>query len=516
MTKVCAEELDSSSEASASITIVTSVKPEQEVSSVFSTALESGLKPTALKRKVIALELKQAIDLALANNYQLQFSSLEPELAKQALDLARAVHEPEFFASYSQSQGRTQAAIVDLPKGSEQEVAATGLRGQSSLGTRWNLGVDATAFDASVPSAQGSGYFTSVEVVQPLLKGAGRAAANSDVRLAKNGEKISRLQLEQALMHIVVDVVFAYVDVYAAEQSLVIAKQNRDLAKQTLDEERERHRLGRAASSDLYRPDATYALRQDAVIRAEQNLRFRENRLKALISNEQQDLLTYSIDVGQLPRFKHQMFDAASDFEQALKMRPDFRIAELQKNNSQVELDRDKRNRLPQLDLVLRYQGSGLSGDADFSSAYDNYRANGQDGHYLGVNFSVPITNKRGRSQTKLSEIKLSQSRIELKRFEQQILLDLDTSAFQVENERLRVEAAKRSVLLAEQTLKAEEEKMAVGRSTSFYVLDLQSRLAAAQSQHLSAEASYLKSVAEYFRQNGSILKTYGIEVASL
>lgn len=467
--------------------------------------------------KILNLELRQAIDLALANNYQLQFSSLEPELAEQALKLAQSVHEAEFFVGYSQSQGRTQAGLMDLHEDSEQAAVSAGFRGTSSMGTRWTLGVDVNSFDVAQSDTQDtSGYFGRVEVVQPLLKGAGFASANAEVRLAKNGREIGKLQLEQALTSVVLEVVGAYLDVYAAEQGLAIAKQNSELAKHTLNEERERHTLGRIASADLFRPDATYALRQDAVIRAEQNLRVRENNLKTLISNDQQNLLNYRINVGRLPHFENKLFNASDDFNRALQARPDYHIAKLKQGNSLTRFTRDKRDRLPQLDLVLRYQQSGLSDDLSLGSAYDNYRDDGEVGHYVGISFSMPITNKRGRAQARSSQIRSNQSRIELKRFEQKILLDLDTAAFRVNNEKLRAEAAKRSVDLANKTLKAEEEKMAVGRSTSFYVLDLQSRLAAAQSQQLGAEVSYLKSVAEYFRQNGSILSTYGIKVADL
>ena len=123
----------------------------------------------------------------------------------------------------------------------------------------------------------------------------------------------------------------------------------------------------------------------------------------------------------------------------------------------------------------------------------------------------MPILNKAAKSRVAQSRLQVRQADLQLKQLERQVLLDLDFAAYTVNSNWRRLEAAEKTVELAQKTLAAEEEKMNVGRSTSFYVLDLQSRLAFAKSQKVNAVASYVKSVVEYHRQRGDLLQQYDI-----
>ncbi|WP_096087689.1 TolC family protein [Agaribacterium haliotis] len=479
-------------------------------SGVFFIVFSFSVKPAwanTSQQQIFKIDLEQAISLAFSSSYQLKLAEFNPEYAQQDLELAKARHDAEFFSSYNEGDGKTSSELFSAPSASAQKSAASGLRGLLPTGTKWRLGVDARSYESGeilLPDA--SGYYSSLEIIQPLLKGAWLASAYSDVRLQQNNQKLAQLQFKDDMMSLVKDVVAAYVDMYAAQQGLNIAIENRDLAKQTLEQEQERHRLGKVAQSDLYRPDATYALREDAVIRAEQLLRLQENSLKALLFSDL-DAVMGRVQVATLPAIIEVDVDTKADFDQALALRPDFNIAQLQQQNRQTELKRDQRNRLPQLDLVMRYQQSSETAERGLDQAYEAYRGEHEAGHYVGLNFSVPLTNKQGRAQARRSQLALRQAQLQIKQLEQRILLTLDTAAYRLRQDWKRVEAAKRSVQLAQLTLNAEEEKMAVGRSNNFFVLDLQSRLAAARSQQVSADASYIKSYVEYLRQNGRILE---------
>jgi outer membrane protein TolC len=76
-----------------------------------------------------------------------------------------------------------------------------------------------------------------------------------------------------------------------------------------------------------------------------------------------------------------------------------------------------------------------------------------------------------------------------------------------------RVEATRQARLYAEDALRAEEMKLEKGKSTSFFVLDFQSRLTAARTAEIRALADYNIALARLAQREGSTLERRGVEV---
>jgi outer membrane protein len=66
--------------------------------------------------------------------------------------------------------------------------------------------------------------------------------------------------------------------------------------------------------------------------------------------------------------------------------------------------------------------------------------------------------------------------------------------------------------VLAERSLEAEEKKLNLGASRSFFVLELQGELADAQIRETRAVTDYHSAVVLYELEKGTILEAYGIE----
>jgi outer membrane protein TolC len=102
---------------------------------------------------------------------------------------------------------------------------------------------------------------------------------------------------------------------------------------------------------------------------------------------------------------------------------------------------------------------------------------------------------------------------VNLQRLEQQIVVDVDNANGAVITARERIESNEVARKLAEESLAAGEERLRVGRGTTFEVLELQKNLAEAQTAEIRARADYNKAVAEYHRQIGSTLKVHRVTV---
>lgn len=462
----------------------------------------------------IKLDLSQSILLALSNNYQLKINQMNPDEANKNIGIAKGSFDPEFFTKYSQLSADTSPLdesdeLTALTRRSE-----LGIKGKLLWGTKYSIALNAISTNNNINN-DSANVTSSIEITQPLLKGFGRDSAYTQVKIAKQKRAIAEYDFQLDLLQLIQGVTNAYIDFNVATEELKIAELNWKLAEKTLEDEKKRIKLGRIAASDIFRPNATYAQRHNAVLIAQRNVKLRENILKNQIFSNDYDLLNINLISTGLPKIIAIKTNVKADYLFALKKRPEYNIANIALKTRKTEFTKDKKDKLPQLDLVVRLQKSGLSDQADFSTAYDNYDRFGTNQHYVGLNLSMPITNKTAKSRHAKSQLKVKQAELEIKQLEKQMLMDLDFAAFNLQSNWQRVEAASVSVDLAEKTLTAEEQKMNVGRSTSFFVLDLQSRLAGAKSRKIAAMAGYVKAMIEYQRQTGSLLEKFNVKAQS-
>jgi len=106
----------------------------------------------------------------------------------------------------------------------------------------------------------------------------------------------------------------------------------------------------------------------------------------------------------------------------------------------------------------------------------------------------------------------MEQSLLRLQDQEQQIYLEVKSAVRAVQSNYERVQAYKVARDLAEETLKAEEEKLKVGISTPYFVLQYQTELTTAQTNLLIARYDYVLSLASLERSLGTSLEKRNIK----
>ena len=108
-------------------------------------------------------------------------------------------------------------------------------------------------------------------------------------------------------------------------------------------------------------------------------------------------------------------------------------------------------------------------------------------------------------------QLSVREQQIREQQLEKQVRVEVTNALIAVEQARESYEAARSERILQAQTLSAEREKLDVGASTSFYVIEYQRDLAAAQSAEVSALASYQKAKTALERSVGTILDDYSV-----
>ena len=102
---------------------------------------------------------------------------------------------------------------------------------------------------------------------------------------------------------------------------------------------------------------------------------------------------------------------------------------------------------------------------------------------------------------------------LQFRQLEQNILVQIENAIATAQTSFERVDATRQARLYAQAALEAEQKKLENGKSTSFFVLQLQRDLTAARSEEIRAVADYNKALTQLAQSEGSTLERRRIDV---
>lgn len=477
-----------------------------------------------MRPSVLHVDLAKAIQMALAKNFTIEVQRYAPQIARQQVTQELGRFDPNLNLTASRNENtirdvfsgvrhltRSDVSQIDDFSLGVSGLTPWGLNYDLSLGTNINrdndiLNPDGTV-DFSVKRYQSD---ATLNVTQPLLKGAGTAVNLAQIRIARNNALVSDWQLRQVTLDIINQTVGVYNELHFAHENLRVAVGFRDLARQTLADNIKRAEIGTMSPLNITTARAEAASREEAVIVAERQVKDNENFFKQLVTHDLEAILDVRVEIDSppVPSFTANVREGITE---ALQLRPDYRSALLELDNRHITVVVQKNQALPRLDL----QGSlSLLGfDNDFGTSVDRVPRRDQTAWTVGAIFSVPIPNRAGRGAVVAAQLSAAQGLVNLQKIEQQIVVDVDNASGQVVTARQRIASTREASKLARESLDAGEERLKAGTGTTFEVLELQKKLAQAESAELRAQTDYNKAVSEYHRQTGTALRLHGVVV---
>ena len=213
----------------------------------------------------------------------------------------------------------------------------------------------------------------------------------------------------------------------------------------------------------------------------------------------------------ELPPATDLTVNAADDARRAFDLRPDYQAARLGLAIDRASLAVATNSLLPRLDFVGSYGYAGF--DPDFPAARQQVRDKEARAYSAGVVVRIPLTFAEGRGRARAARLNVRQAEADLVRLEQDIAVAIAAAAGQLETTRERVAATRLAFELAQASLDAEEKRFKAGTSSTFFVLQQQELLAAAQNSHARAQADQRRAQANYDRETGVTLARLGLNV---
>jgi len=464
-----------------------------------------------------SMSLPDCIAEALQHNFDVRVERYEPIKSQLSLDAAYAGYDPTFNISgqhsYNQSGGQFVNGFQRPSQVSDGNSFNTSLGGSLPSGFTYNLsGNISETYGASGGSPfDSSGGSFGVTMTQPLLKNLWIDGTRLAITAAKSQVKNSEQGLRQQLITTVTAVENAFYELIYARENLKVQQQALDLAQTQLDQDRQRVQVGSLAPLDVQQDEAQVAQSHASLISAQYTLAADENTLKNLITDSYLKWHDQDIEPDGALEAVRQLFDVQDSWSKGMAARPDLIQAKLNLEQQGIQLKYDRNQLFPELDLTGSYgfNGSGR----EYNDVFGQFSEGNRPFFTYGGQLSIPLTERKARTALKSDKAVQQQYLLKLKQLEQSVMVQIDNAVKQAQSGWESAAATKLARIYAEAALDAEQKKYAVGKSTTFTVLQLQNNLTAARSQEIRSLANYNEYLTALAQAEGSTLERRKVDV---
>lgn len=391
---------------------------------------------------------------------------------------------------------------------SQQFITGTSIQG-SFTSSHNNIN---SPFQLLNPSTSGTIDFN---INQSLLQGFGRAVNNRNIRVARNNLKVMDLTVKMQVITTISAVLNLYWDLVSFNEDLRIKKEALQLAQQLYDDNVVQVKLGTLPPIEVTRAAAEVSQRKEDLLISETNLAQQETVLKnALSRNGVESVWLDQVHIIPLDRFEIPQNDdskpVADLIQEALENRPEIVQTRINLDSSKINVQGTKNSLLPTLSAFADMNNQGLTGPVNpnyngccgpvneyFVGGYSNllaqeFRRNFPN-YSAGFSLSIPLRNRQAQADYAMDQLTIRQKQLQLQRSVNQIRVDVRNAVIGLQQARARHETAVATRKLAEESLRAEQEKFKYGASGTDVttVINAQKDLVNDQTLEAQAMANY-------------------------
>jgi outer membrane protein len=464
-----------------------------------------------------AMSLADCLQEAMQHNLDMQVQRYNPEISLYNLNANYGGYDPTFSFSgqhdYNDSGATFQNGQRILGNEINSDNFSSSFNGTLPWGTIYDLGCNVSSTKGtqagSIPIQNSSGQLGALTLTQPLLKNFWIDQTRLSIRLGKNALQNSEQGVRQQIITSVTAVENAYYELIYAQENIEVQQEALNLAQTQLDQDKQRVQIGTMTPLDEQQDEAQVASSKANLIAAQFEFNKDQNTLKNLLTDNYILWHNTLIQPTATLTAMMQLFDLQDSWNKGMTERPDLLQARLNVEKQGIQLKFDYNQLYPSLDLIGSYGYNG-SGD-NFSGTFNEFDQANTPFWSYGAQFSMPLSNVGARNTYKAGKVTLKQLLLQLKQLEQTVMVEIDNAVKQAQSDYEAVDAQREARIHAEAALDAEQKKYAVGKSTTFTVLQLQNTLTTDRANEIRALANYNEDLANLAAEEGSTLERNGI-----
>lgn len=471
---------------------------------------------TIVETETLSLSLKDSIVIALKENLDLKAERFNPLISQANLKQVQDLYGLTFGFDTKVNQSVSPSSTSFISGGSilsrfnqNYDVFL-----QQSLNTGGSIGL---TFNNTIAESNSTRVDVNPAITprlalsfnHPLLKNFLNGVRR--IKVSENNTLSANLLLKSKAIDIVSRVQDIYWNLILSRESLKVLNKSLSLTHDLLKINQEKQKAGFLAKIDVLNTKARIASKEENVLQSRRNLANQEDRLKRILNTSGHSGIGWdtSLKLIESPTFYHIDVDYKTSIKKAFKFRPDYLALLLDIENSNLNLEISGQNRLPKLNLN---SNAGLESlDQNYSEAVSqlfNFKTYFWN---VGLSFEFPVVGNREQSMFLETELKNRQQQTKLKSLKQQITSEVRQSVRNVRINEKRVTANRLAKKLAEEQLKAETEKLNLGLSSNFQVLQYQNDFENASLNEVKAIIDFIKSVNALYATEGILLESYNL-----
>jgi outer membrane protein TolC len=464
----------------------------------------------------VELSLEQAVLLTLQHNRGLAVEERSPVIAGAFEQIERGSFAPELFAGAryrEESASETARATGEQfnVEGEDTESEA-GLRRRFSTGTEMEAGVaHSRTYSDRTPEQQE--VRLGLSVTQQLLRGLGPGVNLAAVHQAELGTLASAYELRGYTEALIADTEITYWEFVLAREKVAIFSESLEVAKRQLDDTEQRIEVGALADNEAAAARAEVARREQGLIEARSQLEDARLRLLQLVYPDGLDDPDFVLEALSEPRTEPRPIgDVGQRVALAARMRPDLNEARLRLGQRRLETVVTRNGLLPRLDLFINLGKSGYA--QSFSDAFRDLEEDSYD-LTAGLALVYEIGNPTGKARDRLAAAELDQAVLSVQNLRDLVALDVYLAVNEAERVRQQIHASAVTRAFEEESLRAEQERFAVGAGTALLLAQAQRDLLASQIVEVEAIVAYRVALVNLHLAEGTLLHRRGITVAA-
>jgi outer membrane protein TolC len=373
-----------------------------------------------------------------------------------------------------------------------------------------------------------------ITVTQPLLRGFGAELNQRFIHIAKNSEKISDYVFQAQIISTISGVIRLYYDLVALDEDQKVKLDTLATAQRLYQDNMNKVEQGTLAPIEATRAEAQVSAARQDQINSDGLVRQQEVILKNVLSrNWGSDPLLHDARIVPTDTVTVEPLPTQSPTEivaQAIANRPEYQAAKLQLTNTEISLKGTKNELRPELDLFGNIQNNGLAGPGNpalvplpagvynglgggYGTALGQLFKFDYPTYSVGLNLTLPVHNRVAQADVARDELQVRQTEVRLRQLENQIRVEAEDALIALGRTRAAYQAAVDTRKLQEESLQIEQEKLDVGLSTVFLVIQVQSYVAQARSTEVAALDAYAQAKTQFERAIGQTLPIHNVSI---
>ena len=440
-------------------------------------------KKPETRKKEIELRLSDLVMLALENNRDIKNAYLDRIAQRTDLKVAEDIFIPDF------------TPILALQRNADTTgISGFDLLGRVSMriptGGNWNF-----SWGARDPAETNTTLRQTIELSfsQPFLRGAGIDVNRASIEIARLTETSNILSLKSTLLNTITSAILAYRNLLQAKERVEIESISLERARQFLDINQVLIEAGRLAPVEIVQNQTEVANREVSLIEAQNNF---ESAMLALIE---------ILDIGKNFRIvpteplviEEKLLDVEKLKQLAFENRPDYLQAQLTREIEKLTLLQAKNNRLWGLDL-----------DANYRQEFDR-----EAEWTVGLNLSKTFGDRTLEQAVQQSQVNLLKAENTLENIRETVEIEVEDQVRDVNLRFSQVKLAQQARELSANQLEIEREKLRLGRSSIFQIVNFQNDLVTAQNNELDAIIGYFNALTRLDQTLGTTLDTWNVTI---